>query len=177
MKQFKDDINAAFEKDPAATSRFLVWWSYPGVRAIRSHRFCHWLYKRGLRWLAVCFAMRSRRRTGIEIHPAAKLGQRIFIDHGMGVVIGETAEVGNDVTIYHGTTLGGTGKDTGKRHPTVEDGAIISAGAKILGPITIGKDAKIGANAVVLKPVPPGAAVVGIPGKIVRIYGEKPSHE
>ena len=177
MKQLKNDVGTAFEKDPAAASRFIVWWTYPGVRAIRSHRFCAWLYKRGLKGLAMIFAARSRRKTGIEIHPAAKIGQRVFIDHGMGVVIGETAEVGNDVTIYQGVTLGGTGKDTGKRHPTIEDGVLISTGAKVLGPFTVKRNAKIGANSVVLKEVPEGATVVGIPAKVVRINGQKPIEE
>jgi len=173
MKQLKNDVGVAFEKDPAATSKFIVWLTYPGVRAIRKHRLSHWFYNKGLKGLAMFLAARSRRKTGVEIHPAAKIGQRVFIDHGMGLVIGETAEVGDNVILFHGVTLGGTGKDTGKRHPTVGNDVLVSAGVKVLGPITIGNRAKIGANAVVLDPVPEGATVVGIPAKVVRVNGEK----
>ena len=161
-------IDAVFARDPAAKSRLEVLLCYPGVTALRSHLKAHWLYQHGHYLLARWISARCKRRTGIEIHPGATIGRRVFIDHGAGVVIGETAEVGDDVTLYQGVTLGGTGKDCGKRHPTVEDGVIIGAGAKVLGPITLGKNVKVGAGAVVLKSVPEGCTVVGNPGRIVR---------
>ena len=148
------------EQDPAQPSLLEIFLCYPGLHAVFSHRIAHFLYNRGLRLLARLVSQVNRHFTGIEIHPGAKIGRGLFIDHGLGVVIGETAEIGNNVTIYHGATLGGTGKDTGKRHPTVQDDVFIGAGAKILGPIVVGQGAKIGAGAVVVKPVPPGATVV-----------------
>jgi serine O-acetyltransferase len=168
FKKMRADLNAALINDPAAKSRLLVILTYPGFHALRIHTLCHFLYKIKLRFLARIISQLNRFFTGIEIHPGAKIGRGVFIDHGMGVVIGETAEVGDNVLIYHGVTLGGTGKDTGKRHPTVEANVIISAGAKILGPITIGKNSKIGAQAVVLKDVPPNSTAVGVPAKVVK---------
>lgn len=156
------------EKDPAAKSLTEAIFCYPGLRAVRRHRRAHKLYIKGKYTWARILSQRTRQKTGIEIHPGARIGERLFIDHGMGIVIGETAEVGNDVTIYHGVTLGGVGGDPdGKRHPTIEDGVMIGAGAKILGPITIGKGAKIGANAVVVKDVRPYETVVGIPARVI----------
>src|ERR1700744_505103 len=163
----RQDIRAAKERDPAAPTTLQVIFAYPGVHAIWGHRISHWLWNRGARVIARVFAELTRILTGVEIHPGAILGAGLFIDHATGVVIGETAEVGDDVTIYHGVTLGGTGADTGKRHPTIGDRVIIGAGAKVLGPIKIGDDSRIGANAVVVKEVPSSAVVVGVPGQIV----------
>ncbi|WP_417338683.1 serine O-acetyltransferase [Halomonas kashgarensis] len=164
----REDINSVFKRDPAARNFFEVLTNYPGLHALLLHRLNHWLWKKNLKWLARTLSTFSRWLTGIEIHPGARIGRRFFIDHGMGVVIGETTEVGNDVTLYQGVTLGGTSWQKGKRHPTLEDGVIVGAGAKILGPFTVGTGAKIGSNAVVTKEVPVGATVVGIPGKIVK---------
>jgi len=161
------DIQAAKERDPAAPTTLQVIFAYPGVHAIWGHRISHWLWNRGARLAARVFAELTRILTGVEIHPAAVLGAGLFIDHATGVVIGETAEMGEDVTIFHGVTLGGTGRVTGKRHPTVGDRVTIGAGAKILGPIKIGDDSRVGANAVVVKDVPSSAVVVGVPGQIV----------
>lgn len=169
------DLSAALERDPAATSSLLVRLTYGGYKAIRRHRRAHWLYNNGMKGLAIFVSARTRRKTGIDIHPAAVIGEGVFIDHGVGVVIGETCEIGNNVTIFQGVTLGGTGKDIGKRHPTIEDGVMISAGSKVLGPITIGNNSKIGAGSVVLKDVPPHSTVVGIPGRIVKMHNEKVS--
>lgn len=173
FSSIKADLAAVLEKDPAATGKFTVMLTYPGFKAIFNHRIAHWLYNRKFKLLARLIARRSRRVTGIEIHPAAKIGKGVFIDHGAGVVIGETAEVGNNVVLYQGVTLGGTGKHTGKRHPTIEDDVMISAGAKVLGPFTVGKGSKIGAGSVVLKPVPPYSTVVGVPGRIVKQNGKR----
>lgn len=167
FKQLKEDIQIILEKDPAAKSAFEVWMTYPGLKAIRRHRRAHWFYKRGWTTMARILSDRGRSKTGIEIHPGAELGRRFFIDHGMGIVIGETAIVGDDVTIYHGVTLGGTGKEIGKRHPTIGNHVVISAGAKVLGNIVIGDHSRVGAQSVVLKSVPAHCTVVGIPGKIV----------
>lgn len=156
------------EKDPAAKNMLEVFLCYPGLHAVLIYRFTHILYKMHLFVLARVISQIARSLTGIEIHPGAKIGKGLFIDHGMGVVIGETAEVGDNVTIYHGVTLGGTGKDKGKRHPTIGNNVVIGAGAKILGPINVGNNVKVGANAVVLKDVPDNVTVVGIPAKIVR---------
>ena len=163
-----EDIATVFARDPAARSRAEVLLCYPGVKALYWHRIAHRLYLHRHTLLARWISARTRRKTGIEIHPGAQIGRRVFIDHGAGVVIGETAEVGDDVTLYQGVTLGGTGKDHGKRHPTVESGVIIGAGAKVLGPITLGRNVKVGAGAIVLKSVPEGCTVVGNPGRIVR---------
>ena len=173
FKKLRMDISAAMENDPAARSRFEVWLTYAGVKALSHHRFANRLYKMHLKLLARIVSQISRRRTGIEIHPAASISPGVFIDHGMGVVIGETAEVGVGTVIYQGVSLGGTGKQTGKRHPTVGEHCVISAGAKVLGDITIGDYAKVGAGAVVLRDVPPHATVVGVPARVVRIRGSK----
>lgn len=171
FKRLRMDIAAAKANDPAAPNKFTIWLTYAGVKALSRHRLAHGLYKMHLKFLARAVAARTRRITGIEIHPAAKIAPGVFIDHGMGVVIGETAEIGTGTVLYQGCTLGGTGKETGKRHPTVGKNCIISAGAKILGNITVGDCAKVGAGAVVLKNVPPHATVVGVPARVVRIDG------
>ncbi len=163
----REDIRCIFERDPAARSTLEILTAYPGLHAVLVHRLSHRLWHWGWRWLARIFSHLARWLTGIEIHPGATLGRRFFIDHGMGVVIGETAVIGDDCTLYHGVTLGGTSWDKGKRHPTLEDNVVVGAGAKVLGPITIGKGARIGSNAVVVKDVPAGATVVGIPGRVV----------
>jgi serine O-acetyltransferase len=167
FKAIRADMEAILARDPAARSRLEVVLCYPGFHAVLLHRLAHGCWTRGLKLLARAIAVFSRFLTGIEIHPAARIGERFFIDHGMGVVIGETAEIGDDVTLYQGVTLGGTSLDKGKRHPTLESGVIVGAGAKILGPFTVGKNARVGSNAVVLEAVPAGATVVGIPAKIV----------
>lgn len=167
FKQIKDDINSVYDRDPAARSALEIIFCYPGLHAVWLHRIAHWLWQHNLFFLGRFTSQISRFITGIEIHPGAKIGKRFFIDHGMGVVIGETAEIGDDVTIYHGVTLGGVTWDKVKRHPTLEDKVVIGSGAKILGPFTVGRGAKIGSNSVVVKEVPPNATVVGIPGKVV----------
>lgn len=168
----RSDMRAVLQRDPAARNALEVILCYPGFWAVLIHRFCHFLHRHKLKLLARWISTMMRFFTGIEIHPGAILGKGVFIDHGMGVVIGETTEVGNNVTIYQGATLGGTGKDTGKRHPTIEDNVVISAGAKVLGPFTVGENSKIGAGAVVLKEVPPNSTVVGVPGRIVQQNGK-----
>ena len=168
FQHLREDINSVFDRDPAARNFLEVLTNYPGLHALLLHRCGHWLWKKNLKWVARTLSTFSRWLTGIEIHPGATIGRRFFIDHGMGVVIGETALVGDNVTLYQGVTLGGTSWNKGKRHPTLGDGVIVGAGAKILGPFTVGAGAKIGSNAVVTKEVPPGATVVGIPGKIVK---------
>lgn len=173
MGKIKDDLNAAMERDPAARSKIEVFFTYPGFRALYKYRIAHWFYVHKMKFIASVISKRARFKTGVEIHPAAKIGRGVFIDHGAGVVIGETTEIGNNVTIYQGVTLGGTGKDTGKRHPTIEDDVMISAGAKVLGPFTVGKGSKIGAGSVVLKEVPPYSTVVGVPGRIVKMHDKK----
>ena len=169
FKNLRDDIKAAKANDPAARNSFEVWLTYAGVHALSWHRVAHFFHKIKLKLLARIISQIARFFTGIEIHPAAKIEGGVFIDHGMGVVIGETAEVHRGTVIYQGATLGGTGKEHGKRHPTIMEDVVISAGAKVLGGFTVGKGAKIGAGAVVLKEVPPYATVVGVPGRIVRI--------
>ena len=174
FKRLREDINFAKKSDPAARSKFEIWLTYSGVKALSRHRVAHFFYKIHFRLLARAISQFAKFLTGIEIHPAAEIASGVFIDHGAGVVIGETAVVEKGVIIYQGVTLGGTGKETGKRrHPHVKEGAIISCGAKVLGAITIGEHAKIGAGSVVLKDVPPHATVVGIPGRVVKINGEK----
>ena len=175
FKNLRADIKAAKQNDPAARSKFQILMTYSGVHALSWHRWAHFLHKIKFRLLARATSQFAKFLTGIEIHPAAKIAGGVFIDHGTGVVIGETAEIEEGVVIYQGVTLGGTGKQTGKRHPTVKKGAMISAGAKVLGGFTVGEYAKIGAGAVVLKEVPPYATVVGVPGIVVRINGEKVS--
>ena len=167
------DFKAVFDRDPAATNRLEVLLTYAGFHAILSHRIAHWLRSKDIPLIPRLIATFTRWLTGIEIHPAARIGSGFFIDHGMGVVIGETSEIGNDVTLFQGVTLGGTGKERGKRHPTLGDRVVVGAGAKVLGAITIGDHVKIGANSVVLRSVPPHATVVGIPGKIIKSAGDE----
>ena len=167
--KIKKDIEYIMENDPAARTKLEVFLLYPSIHARLAHMISHFLYKKNLLFLARLISQIARFLTGIEIHPGATLGAGILIDHGMGVVIGETAELGDRITIYHGTTLGGTGKEKGKRHPTVGNNVVIGAGAKILGNISIGSNSKIGANYVVINDVPEGATVVGIPGRVVKI--------
>ncbi len=167
FKGIREDIQSVFHRDPAARNAFEILTCYPGLHAVWFHRLAHGLWRRNWKWLARVISNLSRWFTGIEIHPGAKIGRRFFIDHGVGIVIGETAEVGDDVTLYQGVTLGGTSWDKGKRHPTLEDGVVVGAGAKVLGPFIVGAGAKIGSNAVVTKAVPAGATAVGIPGRIV----------
>lgn len=173
FKKMREDIAAIRERDPAAMSDLEVFWLYNGYKAIRSHRRANFLQRRGLRLLARWESQRCVRRTGIEIHPAAKIGRRFFIDHGTGVVIGETTEIGDDCTLYQGVTLGGTGKDTGKRHPTLGDHVMVGAGAKVLGPIRIGNNVQIAAGAVVLTDIPDNCTAVGIPARVVRRDGKR----
>ena len=168
FNQLKEDINSVFDRDPAARNWFEVLTCYPGLHALLMHRVNHKLWVWGFRWLARWLSLIARWVTGIEIHPGAVIGRRFFIDHGLGVVIGETAEIGNDVTIYQGVTLGGTSWLKGKRHPTLEDGVIVGAGAKVLGPFTVHAGARIGSNAVVTKEVAAGATVVGVPGRVIK---------
>lgn len=165
--RIKEDINCVFARDPAAQSVFEVITTYPGIHAVLIHRLSHYLWGREFKWLARFISFIGRWFTGIEIHPGAEIGRRFFIDHGMGVVIGETAVIGDDCTLYHGVTLGGTSWDKGKRHPTLHNGVVIGAGAKVLGPIEIGSGSRVGSNSVVVKSVPAGATVVGIPGHII----------
>jgi serine O-acetyltransferase len=168
FKTIQDDIQSVFDRDPAARSALEVLLCYPGLHALWGHRVSHWLWTHGTKLLARWLSQIMRSLTGIEIHPGATIGPRFFIDHGMGVVIGETTEIGADVTLYHGVTLGGTSWQKGKRHPTLGNGVVVGAGAKILGPIMVGDNSRIGANAVVVKPVPPDSVVVGVPGEIVK---------
>ena len=168
FSRIREDIRCVFERDPAARTVWEVVTCYPGFHALQLHRFNHGLWRLGLRWLARLGSHIARFLTGIEIHPGATIGRRVFIDHGMGVVIGETAEIGDDCTLYHGVTLGGVSWDKGKRHPTLGRGVVVGAGAKILGPFTVGDGAKVGSNSVVVKPVPAGATVVGIPARVVE---------
>jgi serine O-acetyltransferase len=167
LRTFRSDFESVFERDPAARSTLEILLCYPGLHALWGHRLAHWLWERNFRVLARWVSHVTRFLTGIEIHPGARIGPRLFIDHGMGVVIGETAEIGADVTLYHGVTLGGTSLEKGKRHPTLGDRVVVGAGAKVLGNIIIGDDSRVGANAVVVKSVPPDSVVVGIPGRIV----------
>jgi serine O-acetyltransferase len=167
FERLKEDIKSVYHRDPAARNTFEILTNYPGLHAIWIHRLSHRLWKGRWFWLARSLSTFSRWLTGIEIHPGATLGRRFFIDHGMGVVIGETAEIGNDVTLYHGVTLGGTSWNAGKRHPTLADNVVVGAGAKVLGPITMHKGVKVGSNSVVVRDVPEGATVVGIPGRII----------
>jgi serine O-acetyltransferase len=175
--RIREDIACVFERDPAARSTWEVITCYPGFHALLIHRLANWLWRIRMRWLARFVSHVSRFLTGIEIHPGAKIGRRVFIDHGMGVVIGETAELGDDCTLYHGVTLGGTTWNKGKRHPTLRQGVVIGAGAKVLGPIVIGEGAKIGSNAVVVKDVPAGATAVGTPARIILDEQDKTREE
>jgi serine O-acetyltransferase len=177
FKRLREDIGCVFDRDPAARTAWEVLTCYPGLHALTLHRFSHWLWGHQLRWLARLSSHLTRWLTGIEIHPGARIGRRVFIDHGMGVVIGETAEIGDECTLYHGVTLGGTSWTKGKRHPTLQPGVVVGAGAKVLGPITIGEGARVGSNAVVVRDVPPGATAVGIPARIVEPGREKARQE
>ena len=168
FSNIRDDINSVFDRDPAARNVFEIITTYPGIHAIIFHRVSHGLWRRKFKWLARVLSNIVRWYTGIEIHPGAVIGRRFFIDHGTGVVIGETAEIGDDCTLYHGVTLGGTTWKKGKRHPTLGDNVVIGAGAKVLGPITIGTGARVGSNAVVTKDVPAEATVVGVPGRVIE---------
>ena len=170
------DINSILDRDPAARNALEVFLLYPGFHAVLMHRFAHMLYVHGLRFLPRFISQLSRFFTKIEIHPGAEIGRGLLIDHGCGVVIGETTVVGDDCTIYQGATLGGTGKETGKRHPTLGNNVMVGSGAKVLGPFRVGDNARIAANAVVLREVPEGATVVGVPGRIVRLCGDKLDH-
>ena len=173
FKDLRETVEAYKARDPAARSTLEVLLLYPGIKAVRSHRRAHWCYTHGLKFLARLISQRSRHRTGIEIHPGAKIGRRLVIDHGMGIVIGETAEIGDDCLIYHGVTLGGTGKDVGKRHPTIGNNVLIGTGAKVLGPFKVGDNSRIAANSVVLSEIPTNSTAVGVPAKVVRIVGQK----
>lgn len=175
FSRIKEDIACVFDRDPAARNTFEVLTTYPGLHAVITHRMSHFLWAKGLCWLARVLSNIARLITGIEIHPGASIGRRFFIDHGMGVVIGETAIIGDDCTLYHGVTLGGTSWDKGKRHPTLGNNVVVGAGAKVLGPIKIGDGARVGSNAVVLKSVPDGATVIGVPGRLVE--ASKPDDE
>ena len=175
FKRLNETLGAYQARDPAARSKLEIFLLYPGVHAIIRHRIAHWLYNHHLYFLARLESQWNRRRTGIEIHPGAKIGRRFVIDHGMGIVIGETAEVGDDVLLYHGVTLGGTGKDQGKRHPTIGNNVLIGCGAKVLGPFKVGDNSRIASNSVVLSEVPQDATAVGVPARLVRIAGQKVS--
>ncbi|MFB4170090.1 serine O-acetyltransferase [Virgibacillus sp. JSM 102003] len=173
FKRIKEDMDVVFEQDPAARNYFEVCLTYSGLHAIWNHRIAHFFFKRRLYFIARAISQISRFLTGIEIHPGAKIGRKFFIDHGMGVVIGETCEIGDNVTVFQGVTLGGTGKERGKRHPTIKDNALIATGAKVLGSITIGESSKVGGGSVVLKDVPDHSTVVGVPGRVVVQNGQK----
>lgn len=173
FKTFKADLNAYLERDPAARNKLEIFLLYSGYKAVRSHRRAYWFYHHNMKFIARYISQRSRHKTGIEIHPAAKIGKGLVIDHGMGVVIGETAEIGDNCTIYQGVTLGGTGKDTGKRHPTIGNNVLVGAGAKVLGPFKVGDNARIAANAVVLSEIPENSTAVGVPARVVKVNGIK----
>ncbi len=173
FNDLRETIEAYKARDPAARSSLEVLLLYPGLKATRSHRRAHWCYQHNLKLLARWISQASRRRTGIEIHPGATIGKRLVIDHGMGIVIGETAEIGDDCLIYHGVTLGGTGKDVGKRHPTIGNHVLIGTGAKVLGPITVGDGSRVAANAVVLKDIPENSTAVGSPARVVKVDGKR----
>lgn len=169
----KETLGAYMARDPAARSPLEVFLLYPGVKATLAYRRANWFFRHNMKFIAQCISQHARRRTGIEIHPGATIGRRLVIDHGMGIVIGETAEIGDDVLIYQGVTLGGTGKDTGKRHPTIGNNVLIGSGAKILGPFKVGDNSRIAAGAVVLSEIPPESTAVGVPARVVRVAGQK----
>ncbi len=173
FKDLRETISAYQARDPAARSALEIFLLYPGVKATISHKKANWFYRHNMLFIARWISQRSRKKTGIEIHPGATIGKRLVIDHGMGIVIGETAEIGDDVLLYQGVTLGGTGKDTGKRHPTIGNNVLIGSGAKILGPFKVGDNSRIAANAVVLKEIPPDSTAVGVPARVVKIAGQK----
>jgi serine O-acetyltransferase len=176
FSQLRELIDAYKARDPAARTSLEVLLLYPGIRATLSHGRANYFYRHNMKFIARWISQRSRKKTGIEIHPAAAIGRRLVIDHGMGIVIGETAEVGDDVLIYQGVTLGGTGKDTGKRHPTIGNNVLLGAGAKVLGPFKVGDNSRVASNAVVLKEVPPNSTAVGVPARIVRVDGQKANY-
>ena len=171
FRTLKSDLNAVLERDPAARNRAEVFFLYSGFKAVRSHSKANWFYRHNLKFIARWISQRSRHKTGIEIHPGATIGKGLFIDHGMGVVIGETTVIGDNCTIYQNVTLGGTGKDTGKRHPTLGNNVLVGSGAKVLGPFTVGDNARIAAGAVVLSEVPANATAVGVPARVVKVNG------
>ena len=173
FQELLETVNAYLARDPAAKNPIEVLLLYPGVKAVCYHRSAHWCYEHKLMFLARMISQMGRHRTGIEIHPGAKIGKRLVIDHGMGIVIGETAEIGDDCLIYHGVTLGGTGKDSGKRHPTIGNNVLIGTGAKVLGPFKVGDNSRIAANSVVLSEIPPDSTAVGIPARVVKRRGQK----
>ncbi len=173
LKRYNEEIKTFMERDPACRSKWEVIFLYPGFKAIRKYRLAHWLYIHKLFFLARAVSQHAARKTGIEIHPGAQIGRRIFIDHGVGVVIGETSVIGDDVLIYQGVTLGGTGKDTGKRHPTIGSHVMVGAGSKVLGPVTVGDHVKIAAGAVVLDNIPDHSTAVGVPARVVRLNGRR----
>ena len=175
FRQLKEELDSIMERDPAARSRLEVYFLYSGFKAVRSYRRANWFYRHNHKFIARWISQRARRRTGIEIHPGATIGKGLFIGHGMGVVIGETREIGDNCTVYQCGTLGGTGKEHGKRHPTLGNNVMVGSGAKILGPFKVGDNARVAAGAVVLDEVPPNSTAVGVPAKIVRVNGEKPA--
>lgn len=169
FKKLNADLESIMKRDPAARSKLEIYFLYPGFKAVRAYRKANWFFKHNLKFISQLISQRARKKTGIEIHPGAEIGEGLFIDHGMGVVIGETTKIGHNCTIYQNVTLGGTGKETGKRHPTLGNNIFVGAGARILGSINVGSNSKIGAGAVILKDVPQNSTVVGVPGKIVKI--------
>ena len=173
FKRLREDIQTVKERDPAATSILEILFLYPGLKAIRMHRTANWFFRHNMKFIARAISQRAVKKTNIEIHPGATIGKRFFIDHGTGVVIGETAEIGDDVTIYQGVTLGGTGKDTGKRHPTIGNGVMIGSGAKVLGPFKVGDNSNIASGAVVLDEIPPNSTAVGVPARVVKRNGKR----
>ena len=176
FRTLREDLDAVMDRDPAARSRWDVFFLYSWFKAVGSHRKANWCYRHNLKFLARWISQRSRRKTGIEIHPAAQIGRGLFIDHGMGVVIGETTQIGDNCTLYQGVTLGGTGKDQGKRHPTLGNNVLVGAGAKVLGPFTVGDNARVAAGAVVLAAVPEDATAVGVPARVVKIGNQRVVH-
>lgn len=176
FQNLKEELDSIIDRDPAARSRFEVFFLYSGFKAVRSYRLAHWFFMRNHKFIARFISQHARHKTGIEIHPGATIGKGLFIDHGMGVVIGETSEIGDNCTLYQGVTLGGTGKDHGKRHPTLGNNVLVGAGAKILGPFRVGDNARVAAGAVVLEEVPPNATAVGVPARIVRLNGVRPAN-
>ena len=173
FETMKSDLDAVMERDPAARNRMEVFFLYSGYKAVRSHRRANWFFRHNMKFIARFISQRSRHKTGIEIHPGATIGKGLFIDHGMGVVIGETTEIGENCTLYQGVTLGGTGKDTGKRHPTLGNNVLVGCGARVLGPFKVGDNARIAAGAVVLNEIPPDSTAVGVPAQVVKMHGER----
>ena len=173
FETMKSDLDAVMERDPAARNRLEVFFLYSGYKAVRSHRRANWFFRHNMKFIARFISQRSRHKTGIEIHPGATIGKGLFIDHGMGVVIGETTEIGEKCTLYQGVTLGGTGKDTGKRHPTLGNNVLVGCGARVLGPFKVGDNARIAAGAVVLNEIPPDSTAVGVPAQVVKMHGER----